>query len=210
MAAVDGLLGKPEPSHHHVAYGGRAARAQRHMLLPVLHSIQDRVGWVSRGGLEYACRRLSVPPAEAYGVVTFYDRSATDKRPPLAVHVCDDVACKCAGADELCAALESAFGPSGPSGSHSGAAWYRSPCLGLCDQAPAVLMERSGMGHVEGRITHAEPEVVRRVLDGGEWPQAEAAGIPQPRGELRLLRRAGEIDPESFDSYRAAGGYSAF
>src|SRR5438132_1649706 len=219
MQAVDSVLGQPHslweggeraPSDDHLARGGRETRSQRHLLLPVLHSIQDRVGWVSRGGLEYACRRLSVPPAEAYGVVTFYDRFATDKRPPLAVHVCDDVACKCAGADELCAALESAFGPSGPSGSHSGAAWYRSPCLGLCDQAPAVLMERSGMGHVEGRITRAQSAVVREVLDGGEWPQAEAAGIPQPRSELRLLRRAGEIDPESFDSYRAAGGYSAF
>jgi len=219
MQAVDAVLGQPHslweggeraPSDDHLARGGRETRSQRHLLLPVLHSIQDRVGWVSRGGLEYACRRLSVPPAEAYGVVTFYDRFATDKRPPLAVHVCDDVACKCAGADELCAALESAFGPSGPSGSHSGAAWYRSPCLGLCDQAPAVLMERSGMGHVEGRITHAESEVVREVLDGGEWPQAEPVGIPQPRSELRLLRRVGEIDPESFDSYRAAGGYSAF
>src|SRR3989442_10760607 len=100
---------------------------------------------------------MSGPPADAYGVVTFYDRFATEKRPPLAVHVCDDVACKCAGADELCAALESAFGPSGPSGSHSGAAWYRSPCLGLCDQAPAALLERAGVGPHELRNTPAQP-----------------------------------------------------
>ena len=107
MQAVDAVLGQPHslweggeraPSDDHLARGGRETRSQRHLLLPVLHSIQDRVGWVSRGGLEYACRRLSVPPADAYGVVTFYDRFATEKRPPLAVHVCDDVACKCAGA----------------------------------------------------------------------------------------------------------------
>ena len=127
-------------------------RSKRDLLLPVLHGLQDEVGWISRGGLEYACRRLSVPPADAYGVVTFYDRFATEKRPALAVHVCDDVACKCAGADELCAALESSFGPSGAPGSHSGAAWYRSPCLGLCDRAPAVMVERAGLRHSHGRV----------------------------------------------------------
>src|SRR5947199_5364124 len=106
MAAVDGLLGKPEPSHHHVAYGGRATRSQRHLLLPVLHAIQDRVGWVSRGALEYACRRLSVPPAEAYGVVSFYGRFALQDRGAFALHVCDDIACQGAGAEKICAAAE--------------------------------------------------------------------------------------------------------
>ena len=219
IQAVDSVLGTPAslweggartPLDDHVARGGRETRSRRHLLLPVLHALQDRVGWVSRGAMEYACRRLSVPPADAYGVVTFYDRFATDKRPPLAVHVCDDVACKCAGADELCAALESSFGPVGATGSHNGAAWYRSPCLGLCDRAPAVLVERAGMLHAQGRITAAEPSTVLGVLNGAEWPGDEAPRLAQPRSELHLLRRVGVVDPESFDSYRAAGGYSAF
>jgi NADH-quinone oxidoreductase subunit F len=218
IQAVDSVLGTPAslwegglrtPADDHLARGGRETRSRRHMLLPVLHALQDRVGWVSRGGMEYACRRLSVPPADAYGVVTFYDRFATDKRPPLSVHVCDDVACKCAGADELCAALEASFGPSGATGSHSGAAWYRSPCLGLCDQAPAVLVERSGMNPVDGRITRAKPAAVHEVLSGADWPADEGATLAQPHSELRLLRRVGTVDPESFDSYRAAGGYGA-
>jgi NADH-quinone oxidoreductase subunit F len=219
MQAVDSVLGAPAslweggartPVDDHLARGGRETRSRRHLLLPVLHALQDRVGWVSRGGMEYACRRLAVPPADAYGVVTFYDRFATDKRPPLSVHVCDDVACKCAGADELCAALESSFGPAGATGSHSGAAWYRSPCLGLCDRAPAVLVERAGMRHEQGRITDAEPARVHEVLNGAVWPADEGSRLAQPRSELRLLRRVGSVDPESFDSYRAAGGFAAF
>src|SRR5436190_12543923 len=138
MAAVDGLLGKPEPSHHHVAYGGRAARAQRHMLLPVLHAIQDRVGWVSRGALEYACRRLSIPPAEAYGVVSFYARFALEPSGESAVHVCDDISCMLAGAKVV-------------EGGHP------VPCLGLCDRAPAALVERSGVAHEEHQIAPFDP-----------------------------------------------------
>ena len=218
IEAVDAVLGEPAslweggertPLDDHVARGGRDVRSQRHLLLPVLHSLQDRVGWVSRGGLEYACRRMSVPPADAYGVVTFYDRFATEKRPPLAVHVCDDVACKCAGADELCAALESSFGPSGASGSHGGAAWYRSPCLGLCDRAPAVMVERAGLRHSHGRVTSATAPTVRDVLGGAEPPAYEVTGLSQARSEVSLLRRVGDADPSSFDSYRALGGYRA-
>src|SRR2546425_1038523 len=101
-----GAGGERHPADDHVAYGGRAVRSQRHMLLPVLHSIQDRVGWVSRGALEYACRRLSIPPAEAYGVVSFYARFALHDRSAFALHVCDDISCQLAGAADVFAAAK--------------------------------------------------------------------------------------------------------
>jgi NADH-quinone oxidoreductase subunit F len=220
IAAVDGFLGPPESlweggarvaQDDHVAYGGRAARSRRHLLLPVLHALQDHVGWVSRGALEYACRRLAVPPADAYGVATFYARFALEERPPLSVHVCDDIACKCAGGDELCAALEKGFGPAGMPGAGGSAAWYRSPCLGLCDRAPGALVERAGVAgdHAEARIAPATYEAVNAVLLGG-WPAAEPRPLPEKeRGTVRLLRRVGVVDPESIDSYRHAGGYAA-
>ncbi len=122
MAAVDGVLGEPEPSHYHVAYGGRASRSQRHLLLPVLHAIQDRVGWVSRGALEHACRRMSIPPAEAFGVVSFYARFALEPRGTELVHVCDDIVCMLAGAT----------------------ATHGAACLGMCDRAPATLTQVAG------------------------------------------------------------------
>src|SRR5207248_9095115 len=125
MAAVDGLLDEPQPADHRVVHGGRAMRSQRHLLLPVLHAIQDRIGWVSRGALEYGCRRLSIPPAEAYGVVSFYARFALEPRGDVAVHVCDDIPCMLAGATV-------------------GQGATGSPCLGLCDRAPASLTERFG------------------------------------------------------------------
>ena len=223
IAAVDSVLGDPTslweggergPLDDHIAFGGSAARSRRPLLLPVLHAIQDRVGWVSRGALEYACRRLSIPPAEAYGVVSFYGRFALDERPALVLHVCDDIACKCAGADELCAALERSEGPAGK-------AWQRSPCLGLCDRAPAGLVERSGPGHHERQVVGLTIETARSMLRGGEWPsptrsptlRANASRMGptdrSPAWRGRLLRRVGVIDPESIDSYRSHGGYAA-
>jgi len=207
-AAVDSVLGDPtslweggerRPADDHIAFGGRSTRSQRPLLLPVLHAIQDRVGWVSRGALEYACRRLSIPPAEAYGVVSFYGRFALDERPPLVLHVCDDIACKCAGADVLCAALEKSEGPAGQT-------WQRSPCLGLCDRAPAGLVERAGPGHHERQLAGLTIDTALEILRGGAWPELKPL---TPKGRGGLLRRVGVIDPESIDSYRSHGGYAA-
>jgi len=218
VAAVDAVLGPPEslweggertPGDDHLAHGGHASRLKRHLLLPVLHGLQDEVGWISRGGLEYACRRLNVPPAEAFGVASFYDRFALDEQPPLAVAVCDDIACKCAGADDLCRELEARVGP--PGARKEGAVWRRSPCLGLCDGAPAARIERTGRGadHAEGRLAPASLDAVTAILGGASWSVDEVAPMPQPPRERRLLRRIGIVDPESIDSYRAHGGYTA-
>ena len=213
IAAVDRVLGPPaslweggvrSPSDDHLALAGGAARSRRHLLLPVLHALQDEVGWVSRGGMEYACRRLNVPPADAYGVVTFYDRFALEPRLALAVSVCDDIACKCRGADEICTELEARFGP-------PGTAWFRSPCIGLCERAPAARLEAFGPpgAHREDRIAPATAGAVATVLAGGAWADETPQSLPQPPGERHLLQRVGVIDPESLDSYRAAGGYGA-
>ncbi len=196
----------------HLARGGRAVRSRRHLLLPALHALQDREGWVSRGGLEYICKRLVIPPAEAYGVASFYSRFALERRPLLTVHVCDDIACKCAGADQLCTDLEARFGPAGSPGAGGAAAWLRSPCLGLCDRAPAALVERGGTARdrADGRVAPATTEALHAILQGGEWPHEQGRSLPQEgQAGLRLLRRIGVVDPESIDSYRQAGGYSA-
>ena len=105
--AIDAVLGPPEPTlNGHAAHGGHEAREQRHLLLPALRAAQRRAGWVSDGALSYVCSRLTVPPAEAYGVASFYALLALDPRPLRAVHVCDDIACRLHGGAKLCAELE--------------------------------------------------------------------------------------------------------
>src|SRR5438876_4307779 len=152
-AAVDALLGSPasgwdggdrEGDTHRVSHGGHAVRGQRHLLLPALHALQGSAGWISEGGLTYVCERLSVPPAEAYGVASFYAMFSMESRPRTVVHVCDDLACRIGGAKELCQQLETTVGPEGAPIADGRATWHRSPCLGMCEQAPAVLAQRTG------------------------------------------------------------------
>ena len=145
-AAVDGVLGPPESgwvggarrpaSMATIARGGHALRGRRSELLPALHAVQDRIGWISQPALNYISRRLAVPPAEAYGVATFYALYATKPQPPVVAHVCDDIACRIAGAEGICDDLRRAVGPEGEAARDGTIGWKRSPCLGLCDLAP--------------------------------------------------------------------------
>src|SRR5947199_10225777 len=93
--AIDAVVGSPETNGHRVS---RDDRTKRHLLLPALRAAQRRVGWVSEGALGYATRRLAVPPAEAYGVASFYALLALDERPTEVTHYCTDLSCMLAGA----------------------------------------------------------------------------------------------------------------
>jgi NADH-quinone oxidoreductase subunit F len=194
-----------------VAHGGHAARSRRDLLLPVLHAVQDRVGWISQPALNYVCKRLTIPPAEAYGVATFYALYSTKPRPPIVAHVCDDIACRLAGAEELCGDLERTFGEAGVPSGDGRSTWLRSPCLGLCDQAPAALVTSAGE---QPSVTAVAPVdsagIATRLASTPASPGYPEAPLPQAgRPGLRLLSRVGVVDPTSLDDYRAHGGFDA-
>ena len=215
-AAVDAVLGPPSSgwqggsrnpqTEGHVARGGHEARDQRDLLLPVLHSVQARIGWISQPALNYVCRRLTVPPAEAYGVATFYSLLSTTARQPVVAHVCDDIACRLAGAEDTCAALEKATLPEGTQ-------WLRSPCLGLCERAPAALFTVAGEAPRTIAVAPIDAaSVVGRLETEGGTPDdfPPGASVPQAGSpDLHLLARVGSVDPTSLEAYRAAGGYEA-
>ncbi|MDG2428520.1 MAG: NADH-ubiquinone oxidoreductase-F iron-sulfur binding region domain-containing protein [Acidimicrobiales bacterium] len=189
-----------------LVHAGRSrTRERRHLLLPVLHSLQRASGWISPGGLDHACAELEVPPAEAYGVATFY-HLFTHEPPTSAdtVHVCDDVACRLFGSGKLIKDLRD-------NGHHVKA----SPCLGQCERGPAVLVQRTAgsdltVTAVDGgssTTTLAASEVAVAIDGANSTPSVtlSQAGSDQ----LRLLARVGVVDPSSLVDYRAHGGYEA-
>jgi NADH-quinone oxidoreductase subunit F len=165
--AIDAVVG-PE-----AANGSRTARSdrtRRHLLLPALRAAQRRVGWVTPGALGYASRRLEVPPADAYGVATFYALISLEEKPAEVLHVCTDLSC----------ALKGATVPEGA---------IPSPCLGLCERAPASLRTIAGEHPREIQLpdellpVHGD-KLLRRIATG------------EPYGDFRALERARELGPE--------------
>src|SRR5690606_10336562 len=199
----------------HIAIGGQAARARRPLLLPALHALQSSTGWISEGGLMYVCRRLSVPPAEAWGVATFYGLFSTAPRPGRVLHVCDHIACRARGALDVVAALERECGPAHHAPTQDAvisadAGWLTSPCLGLCDQAPAVLLTVAGARPLERLVGGVTPADAVGAVNAGALPDRPRPRLPQQGDRtLRLLRRVGTVDPTDIDDYRRSGGFAA-
>ncbi len=152
-AAVDALIGAPETrlgernrqnadADSFLGRGGHEPREQRHLLLPVLEAVQRRVGYITPGALNYICQRLEVPPAEAYGVATFYALIYVDPTPPSLAHVCDDLACRMKGGLELCEALEQRFGPMNEPALNGEATWKHSPAWDCASWLPPSFCSR--------------------------------------------------------------------
>ena len=223
-AAVDALLGAPESGWHgaerdadthRVARGGRAARDQRHLLLPALHALQGRVGWISEGGLNYVCERLDGPAGRGLrrGDVLRHVQggaAAQDGGPRLRRHRLPGGGRRRRSATT--SRPSTARGTPSPDGDGRGSAspvWH---CASRAGGArPALGRRCAGRGY--GRLAEAE------VLGGGRalrraTATGEHGGVVRRRrrsraATARLLRRVGVVDPTSFDDYHAHGGYLA-
>ena len=192
-AAVDAVIGASlgpaviTTSERLILSGATRRHERRHLLLPALHALQREAGWISPGGLNHVADVLQVPPAEAYGVATFYDLFRTDDpgHTDDVLHVCIDPACMMAGSAAVLMAATTAGRPARPS-----------PCLGQCERPVAQLVQG------RGRPDHVPVDVAG---DGPPPPLVPQAGDPT----LRLLRRVGVVDPTSLQSYIGTGGYKA-
>jgi len=204
-AAEDGPGTTTVRQGHRVVRGGpHRAKERRHLLLPALHALQSEIGWVSPGGLGHISEALSVPPAEAYGVATFYHLIATDERPSAVAHLCDDIACRNSGATGLIEEVAERLG------ADRRTAWATSPCLGRCEDPTSVFIQRAGAA--DTHLSGTDVDTVIGALDDPSIVNKQvSAPLPQGIGspDLKLLRRVGVADPTSLDDYRRHGGYAS-
>lgn len=228
-AAVDSQLGAPESSWQ----GGQRQPAdtravfnvhnqtRRHLLLPVLHALNDRIGWISPGALNYVAMRLDVAPAEIHGVASFYGMFSLQPRPPVVAYVCDDIACLTRGAEKLCSRLERTLGPAGSPCAEGRATWLRSQCLGLCERAPAALVSVAGNKSQKRVLAPASAETIQSLMNdavAGRMPAEPDSfvvktSVPQastPKsgaGQLRLLDRMSRSGSVSLEEYCGLAGF---
>jgi formate dehydrogenase subunit gamma len=119
-------------------------------LLPILHAVQDQLGFVPPAVLPRIADALNLTRAEVHGVVTFYHdfRSAPPGRAVL--KVCRAESCQAMGCENLERRLRDVHGvPVGTTaadGSLTVAAVY---CLGNCALSPAVMLD----GRLHGRVS---------------------------------------------------------
>ena len=196
-----GARGRARRAHARV--GGHAARAQRHLLLPALQALQERVGWISEGGARLRLRAAQRAARRRLGrrdvLRAALDRAAAAAgRPRLRRH---RLPLPTARTELIAAARGARRRREGASATGRPATWCRSPCLGQCDRAPAALRDASrasSRGEQRARAASTRRPRWRRCCRGDaaasppRHPPLPQHGDPS----LRLLRRVGRVRPD--------------
>ncbi|MCX8023788.1 MAG: NAD(P)H-dependent oxidoreductase subunit E, partial [Thermanaerothrix sp.] len=181
-----------QPTLSELAPQGRTA------LLPALHAAQAIYGFIPEPVAVEIARALGVPLADVFGVIEFYALFHTEPVGKIVIHVCNDPACALAGADTVLKRLSRHAEYALETGEPVSVTIEQAPCLGLCDHAPALL--------VQNLPTTASPEITWQelVAKPGRRPQTHVDG------DLRLLtKRCGQGQTTSLETYLADGGYTA-
>jgi NADH:ubiquinone oxidoreductase subunit E len=130
-------------------------------LIPALHKVQHRYGYIPREAIPVVARQLNLGEAHVYGAVTFYAELRTIPQPETRVDWCSGPACRLKGGEHVRDILESVLGigmeentPGDKVGLHL------AQCNGTCDFAPQVWVN----GKVVGPLTSSETVKLARDL----------------------------------------------
>ena len=181
-------------------------------LLPALQAAQKIYGWLPDQVSAAIARTLQVPLADVHGVVEFYSLLYNHPVPKKIFRVCTDPACALKGADDILKQLTKLYNT--PLGEFSGDEHVlieQSPCLGMCEHAPAVMLNDNvvtGIDTITSAYNTSFPE--SRVY-GSLRLLTKNCGNGKPTflsgyGEYSALTRALQISPEAVVAEIKAAG----
>ena len=104
-------------------------------LLPILHDIQDEVGYIPADAVAGIARALGLSRAEVHGVITYYRHFRQEPSGKHVVRVCCAEACQANGAEALAAHAQGC--------AHGDLTVEPVYCLGLCAIGPAVQVDET-------------------------------------------------------------------
>jgi NADH-quinone oxidoreductase subunit F len=172
---------------------------QEHGLIEVLVAAQETFGCLSKELMVYVSNKMHVPLIRIYAVATFYDMFTLEEAGETECLVCTGPACSLAGARKVLEEAREIIGLAVlDPGSNGKTVIKEVSCLGLCDQAPAALVNHVGQVHIKIGDTQA-------MLAGkADKPTCRVCGNPQI-----LTEHIGHIPPTDLDAHRSAGAFSA-
>jgi formate dehydrogenase beta subunit len=165
----------------------RAGRFPGPSLIPALTAIQRRHGWLPREELVTLSQEVRRPLYEIEGLISFYPHFRVSPPSKVALHVCHDLSCWLAGADERIAELRARYGDDVE------VELVEVSCLGRCDVAPAVAVDEEpapvddAAGLVEQARNGSVPETPALRVQEEPWPNDPYAPGDQRYRVLREL-----------------------
>lgn len=156
------------------------AKTQEAPLLPLLHRLHERDGYLSESALRAVSKGLRIPIADLFGTITFYHHFAREAGGYAAPRVCTGPICCLKGAHALVESLDGATGM---------------PCSGRCDEPiPVIRGDRTLVGTTPDDLSIRETPV----------PPDK-----QGDHEECVFAHIRDADRKALDGYRRTGGYAA-
>jgi NADH-quinone oxidoreductase subunit F len=158
-------------------------------LLPVLHAIHDRDGYLSDDALREVSDDMRIPLADLFGTVTFYHHFAREPGGKDKPRVCDGPVCQLNACDSLLAELK-------------GEGATPMPCSGRCDEPIPVLRGDTTLAGLSAKGLQAKPAPVPPAYpgDGEECVFANVRDDDNATlkgyGEYEALKKALAMSPE--------------
>ena len=115
---------------------------KRSATLPLLHLIQEDVGYISPQAIEWVAAKLGLEPINVYEVVTFYPMFRQKPIGRRHIRVCRTLSCALMGGYKTCETFEKEFNTHRGEVSPDGEVTVEFvECLASCGTAPVVLID---------------------------------------------------------------------
>ena len=119
-----------------------STRLDKGLLLPLLHFIQDRLGYIPPDSVLDIARVLNISRAEVHGVITYYHFFRTEPAGRHVLQICRAEACQACGSENLYSLAQEKLGCMPHETSKNGAVTLEPVyCLGLCATSPAIQID---------------------------------------------------------------------
>ncbi len=140
----------------------------KHRMMDILIAVQERNRWISPAAMETIDKATGLTRIEVEGVATFYSFFSQEPRGAVTIRICDDIVDRFAGLGETVKAFESILGISvGQTSADGRFSLEYTPCIGMCDQAPAAMINDV----VVTKLTPQKTRAIAQALLSGERPE---------------------------------------
>ena len=196
IVEVRALIGmKPEAGH------------RRDLLIEHLHTLNDAYRALHDRHLVALAKEMNIPMAEVYEVATFYHHfevlRGDAKAPGLTVRVCDGLSCELAGAQDLLARLPALLG-------NADVRVISAPCIGRCEQAPAVAVHQRAVAFAT--LDTVQAEIFKQITPEADANRALLAiNFVASEYVEKAIPALGSGDAPAYTDYQtycANGGYA--
>ncbi|PLX33328.1 MAG: NADH:ubiquinone oxidoreductase [Ignavibacteria bacterium] len=137
---------------------------EKSRMMDIVREVQENFGGVSDDAMDLIAKQVQTPRVEVESVVSFYAFLSKEQHGNVVISLCDDIIDRMFGFERIKGVFNEALGIDVGETTEDGSITLETaPCIGMCDQAPAVMVNNEIFTEVSGDTV---TEIVEQLRDG--------------------------------------------